>query len=1638
MTTDPLQPLIDALRLALPQVDGTSLTTAADQLVRGQPATVGDSIASLTFGQGNDFRDATITIGSVVGRDNITLNITFPQPLNPQAAILQHLLYHHESATIFANRLDTFVGREAEIAEIRQHIIQVMPTGGYVTITAQAGEGKSSVIARMVSQDGPDQTAFHFIALTPGREYQLSLLRPIVARLILKHSLPTTYFPGESYPAMRDYFHSVLRQLSERGVQEVIYIDGLDQLEAEPGGTRDLSFLPTSPPSGMVLVLGTRPDDTLQPLEGKKVQVECRLPHLSYPDFQALLMRRGVVTPAAYQLYTALQGNAFYLALVVQELKAGPIADLDAFVERISDNPDNLFGLTIERLQRDYDQWERVLEPLLSLLLVAQAPLDRAMIRGLIEVNDMRLRRGLGQFGGLVAQDANGQYFIYHLKVRDYLAENTEQPDQPFVVSQEQIVSWHTTLARWCVRDAQDIERIWVDTTGLEQIRRWYARHHYVTHLVLGREWEQLQQVINTGMYGRYKRYFDPSTYLYAQDLDRARAEAVQRRDLAHLWRWSLLRVSFANQMNSWPDALFVALVHLGRTAESISRIELVSGCERRIRLLSEIAPLLTIKEAFLVWQRAQVMAETISDTYSKATAVMTIVNSMIKSGNLIEARVLADTITNERKRLDGLCNVVIAQIKANDFVGALDSIAIMSDVDAQLWGLFQLTLVLSKTPSASAKIIYTKIGDIAADLPDSLASVVTACALATAGHFEEARVAVAAISESIWQRTAAFHTLISALTTAGRFTEAQAVAASIPNAYLRVEELLALAQTLSQSQHPDADNVFAVARTAINSVTDPEDRTKLLCVFTNILAETGRFIEARTFANAIPAPHRRIESLLALALTMSRVQHPDVEEAFAAARTVIDSITDRKGRTDTLSALANTLAETNRFTEAYIIADAVPDAARDDYSLPRIKVLWSLVNKLAQVGHFATARSIATTLILERSRMGTFDRIEALCSLMNTLAQSDGLIEARKIIDSMPVDGERAKIFSSLACSLAGCQHPNALATFEEACTFIKVIQSTPSRAPALQALVVTQAANGAFGEARATANSIPHTYDHAIALYALVRAMITLGCYAEAYDTADAILDMEERTDAFCTIAKALVEINQCDEASSCFAAARIAATKIPETEWRENALRSLATSMIYASCFREARVTIDTIPSVHRRAEMLLLLVLTLAQTQHPDIAEITIEARTTIDAITDPRRQADMLCDLAMVLTQIHHPDATKVFARARVVADTLPPDWQQAQALGYLSNVLGRVGRFVEARAAADAILLDWHKIRALWNLSAALSTAGCFEDARATADIIPDNIEQAKALQNLSADLITARRFAEARVTAEAIPSPQQRVKVLCQLATALMQSQDIHTTSVFAAARTVIDCSTTPSEQVMIILTIALTMAQNQHREATEMFEIAKNRVDSIPHGYEQMEALCNLAQALIDASYFEDARSTIDAIPTNPVTDDRERSEVLYTLSAGLATAGRFDEARAAAHAIGSNRYRLQALQTLTTALIRNSRFEEARVTIDEIPWREERRDAFMDLHTALMVCQQWTIVATNVLQLWKVATSRDELLCWFHCVLPLLSHAPELGYSLRESFTWVDKQLYDQVIPSDIQRMEISGRKSRSWVR
>jgi hypothetical protein len=85
-------------------------------------------------------------------------------------------LLHDHSGFIHA-RLAHFVGREVELAAIRTRIAETQPHGGYVTITGQAGQGKSCVIAHLVKDAGIDTSIYHFIPFSPGPDHQVGTRR---------------------------------------------------------------------------------------------------------------------------------------------------------------------------------------------------------------------------------------------------------------------------------------------------------------------------------------------------------------------------------------------------------------------------------------------------------------------------------------------------------------------------------------------------------------------------------------------------------------------------------------------------------------------------------------------------------------------------------------------------------------------------------------------------------------------------------------------------------------------------------------------------------------------------------------------------------------------------------------------------------------------------------------------------------------------------------------------------------------------------------------------------------------------------------------------------------------------------------------------------------------------------------------------------------------------------------------------------------------------------------------------------------------------------------------------------------------------------------------------------------------------
>ncbi|GAA5531281.1 hypothetical protein [Herpetosiphon gulosus] len=598
---DPVAALIAAFQDKLPTYDPAAVATAIQHALAQRPATLNGAPVTITMDGDTQAHQANLAIGNQVGGNLVQVTVTIPIPDARFDALLASALRTHEHEKTLARiqhaaqqiesdrllnlRLQGFVGRVTELAAIREHIETMRSTGGYVLIKAAAGEGKSSSIAKLIHEAGIAATPHHFIALTTGREYQLGLLRAVVAQLILKHGLTVSYFPEESYPAMKGEFARILDELSKQGIAETIYLDGLDQLQPEIDGSRDLSFLPPQPPPGIVIVLGSRPDETLKPLEILH-RVDYALPPLSEGDALALWrsVQPGVADGLLHDLYTALKGNALFVHLAADTMQGASVGDATSLIRQVEQNPQNLFGITLGRIKRlPHSKWDSVWKPMLALLLVAQEPLRLDMLGDLLKQDHDTMQDAVWVLGGLVSQGIDQQVALHHLMFRDYLAAS--------VFNQREVKRWHQRLADWC---ATDVDAIWTDDRDpIEQARRVYARYHYITHLALAENWTVLWQVLDTGDYGEHKTRFDPSTRLYALDLDRGRESAIKAgqsieehiQNLPRLWKYSLLRTSLTSRVDQWPDEAFEFLAMAGRTHEALERIELASSQERKIGL---------------------------------------------------------------------------------------------------------------------------------------------------------------------------------------------------------------------------------------------------------------------------------------------------------------------------------------------------------------------------------------------------------------------------------------------------------------------------------------------------------------------------------------------------------------------------------------------------------------------------------------------------------------------------------------------------------------------------------------------------------------------------------------------------------------------------------------------------------------------------------------------------------------------------------------------------------------------------------------------------------------------------------------------------------------------------------------------
>lgn len=956
-----------------------------------------------------------------------------PDPhLATRERTLRALLHDHSG--FIASRMEAFVGREQELDEIRERIDEKLPTGGYIIITGQAGQGKSSVIAKLVAdglqlpgsnrgalreklqQPGVGVPICHFIPLSPGPDHQVGLLRNLLARLCLTYGLPDFYATSDSRPTLRDYFAAALRDLAQQGHQEIIYIDGLDQIEEDASGVRDLSFLPDEPPVGIVFVISTRPNDTLEPLELRKPQHEYLLPALSRADFERILQHRKVVLAATMvdRFYTAMQENALYLDLVARELAQTDASEPEQIIARIADNPANLFSLAIERLHRNERQWEYVLRPILGLLLVARAPFSQRALRVLTGADTFRTRQGLQRLGGLVQPDGEGRYGLFHLKLGDFLRQEV------FDAADEE--GYHQQLVGWCESSRGGIEVIWNDVSGagLEPERRAYARQHYIAHLAGARSYDRLWATLDDGMYGQAKLRRDPSGRAYALDLDMARQAASAEKSqqegaflVPQLWRYTLLRVSLSSRIDSWPDELFLVLAQLDRANEMAARVELLSDPERQIRLYVQLAllnqPKLAMWEDTLIARAMAALPAYLKKVTALSVKTLESLAVLVgRRGTLADVTALTDSFPAHSRRANALGNIGCALAPYRPELAREVLMAAAATARQVEGAITDRIAALGAAAEASAPLLPELSGELleeAVQLGEAEGKISVregsllglALLMTEAGQYERAVALVLRVSGAIL-RDRRLNDIVerAAGDSAVSIDWACTVAQHIESGPLRANALTELARAVAPQNWETAESLLHEAEGALEGALkdDPKLQTWWRTAHVRVLV-AGRRLD---HAQVVAAEEIRDEARAELASGLARAGFFERAEQLALA------IRTNPSRIITLMSIATAAIEHGAFEQAESITGKAPMAQVHTARM-------HLAVTFAKHGQFERAAA-ATRTLLPHFRAQTLAKIAQLAidhpALAREIAQEAWQIATTHEDNSKPQGARR------------------------------------------------------------------------------------------------------------------------------------------------------------------------------------------------------------------------------------------------------------------------------------------------------------------------------------------------------------------------------------------------------------------------------------------------------------------------------------------------------------------------------------------------------------------------------------------------------------------------------------------------------
>lgn len=344
-----------------------------------------------------------------------------------------------EFESLIAEKIKTFCGRRF-VFKAFQDFIKENPHG-YFTVIGDVGMGKSSILAKYVSEH---KSPCYFNIRVEGRNRPELFLKSIRRQLIDRYQLPNS--ENADLPTL---LAKVAGKLT-LGEGLVIAINALDEVEQEPG--ENLLHLPTTLPDRVYFLLTRRPHN----LDQKRLSVSPGVPvkeldlrhyvnfnqddikeyirYLLYTDSQYKDELRNWIqtrsipdTTFVEQLADKSENNFMYLRYVLPAIAKGDYNDLS--LKQLPDGLQEYYENDWVRMGMEAKPGQ-LMEIVLYILLEIGSPIPCEMIAGIAEEDECDVAQVLEDewVEYLKKQNVGGEicYSIYHASFLDFLKGKRE------------------------------------------------------------------------------------------------------------------------------------------------------------------------------------------------------------------------------------------------------------------------------------------------------------------------------------------------------------------------------------------------------------------------------------------------------------------------------------------------------------------------------------------------------------------------------------------------------------------------------------------------------------------------------------------------------------------------------------------------------------------------------------------------------------------------------------------------------------------------------------------------------------------------------------------------------------------------------------------------------------------------------------------------------------------------------------------------------------------------------------------------------------------------------------------------------------------------------------------------------------